>query len=40
MTYSASFAKKTGLRRNYSGDFETEGQDIDIPLDVKKYKDT
>jgi hypothetical protein len=40
MPYSGSFAKKTGLRRHYSGDVETEGQDIDIPFVVKKDKET
>jgi hypothetical protein len=39
MPYSGSFAKKTGLRRHYSGDVETEGQDIDIPFVVKKSED-
>lgn len=39
MPYSGSFATNTGLRRHMKGDTPTEGQDIDIPIVVKKQKD-
>ena len=38
--YSGSFATKTGLRRHLRGGSDVEGQDIDLPIVVKKDKET
>src|SRR6516165_6923471 len=32
---AGSFAKHTGLRRHMLGDYEIEGQDVDLPFVVK-----